>query len=156
MYQDCLKTNSWATINDLYDRYGEEFVDKLSIRRSWDDGLGMYVANESKESMTRVQILALDDAKALLMEKISSLFVGAERLNDVEFYSIKQWHIKLAIETLKKGGDCKGCDCLGDIDEFLKGKICSEKGCLEKRTTFFQVYGGKLKCESSCGCKRCR
>ena len=151
-YFDCSNSGSWATINDLYDRYGEEFVDKLSVRRVWDDETGHYLADESKESMTRVQCLALDDARALLQEKISSKFKDIARLDREEFFSIKQWHIKLTIETLKKGGDCQGCECITEIDKFLEGKVCSNKGCLPKVGTVVQVYSDKLKCEGSKKC----
>lgn len=149
--------NSWATICDLYDRYGEEFVDKLSIRRNWDDSVSDYVADESKESMTRVQLLALDDARSILKEKISIFFLKLNLLDKYEFNSIKQWHIKLTIEALKKGGDCRGCDCLSDFDEFLKGPICNDNFCLERKGTFFSISKANFKCDrckGSCCCKK--
>ena len=144
----CNENSSWATVCDLYDRYGEEFVDKLSTRRVWDEEAGGYVADETKEGRHRVQLLALDDARSVLQEKIHSRFVGVSRLDNEEFFGVKQWHIKLTIEALKKGGDCRGCDCLADIDKFVGGKVCSNSGCLKLRSTFLTVYSDRLKCEA--------
>lgn len=147
---DCPQ-NSWANISDLYDRFGEEFVDKLSIRRSWNDEIQDYVADESKTNMTRVQILALEDAKALIKEKLSRCFNNISNLDKHVFGSVKQMHIKLTIETLKSGGDCRGCECVSSIDDLCQG-VCDNGKCLEKKSTFISVSKAKFKCEGSCGC----
>lgn len=148
--EDCPQ-NSWATISDLYDRFGEEFVDKLSIRRKWNDVLGDYVADESKSSMTRVQLLAIDDAKALVKEKLSRCFTDVRRADKEVFSAIKQVHIKLIIETLKNGGDCRGCECVSSIDSLCSG-VCNDDSCLTKKTTFISVSNPKFNCEEDCGC----
>ena len=126
------ESTSWASIGDLYDRYGEEFVDRLSVRRNYDTEVGSYVADETKEGFTKVQILALCDAKALILEKLSCKYTGLKQLDTVSFPSVKQWHIKLAVETLKIGGDCRACACVEDIVKFSEcGSLCYEDGiCL--------------------------
>lgn len=147
---------TWATVDDLYDRYGEEFVDKLSIRRNYDSSIGSYVADESPEGKFRVQMLALEDAKNLIITKLSCKFSGVALLNDFYFAAIKQWHIKLTIETLKIGGDCWACECNTHLDSFIDcGSICSEDGqCLVSKKTFISASVAHFPCEclGSCGC----
>lgn len=146
-------STSWATIDDLYDRYGDEYVDKLAIRRRRTAG-GDYVADQSDEAITRVLILALSDAKDHLQFKLNGRFSNANQINSVSFPIIKAWHIRLTIATLLNGGDCQGCTCLG-LDEFLQGEICSPEGiCLSSSKTFFSFSEAKFSCEcvSSCCC----
>lgn len=146
--------NSWATIDDLYDRYGEEFVDKLSIRRNWNAELEDYVADESKSNMTRVQILALEDAKELLKSRMSLHFQKIEWLDTYLFYAVKQFHIRLTIETLKNGGDCSCCQCLEDLSTLLGGDICNDTICLPKKKSFISASKAHFKCDhhGGCGC----
>jgi len=53
---------TWATIQDLYTRFGDEFVDKLADRRKWDAIIQAYVADQSKTNRDEVIQTALDDA----------------------------------------------------------------------------------------------
>ena len=143
----CSESNSsWATIGDLYDRFGEEFVDKLSIRRKYDEQIQEYIADESKESKTRVQTLALCDAKDHVLAVLSKKFSDVEKLDTQNFHGIKSWHIKFTIALLKKGGDCKGCK--EDFEEFVaSNKICSDSTCLTKVSTFISATKARFKCE---------
>ena len=156
MYYCSSETNSWASINDLYERFGDEYVDKLATRRKWDAALDTYVADESVEGRTRVLTLALCDAKALLIQKISCLFGNISLLSTSNFSSIRQWHIRMAIEVLKAGGDCHSCNC-ESLDNFLKcGTICDENGvCLPSKTTFISVSEAKFPCECEDRCSCC-
>lgn len=151
MYYCSNEKSSWANINDLYDRYGEEFVDKLSIRRNWDSTISEYIADESKESKTRVQTLALCDSRDIIISKLRNRYSNIHLLDNDSFHGIKHWHIKLTIELLKQGGDCK--DCKNELDKFLdENKICSEKECLKKITTFISATKAVFKCEPRGGC----
>lgn len=147
--------STWATIEDLYVRYGEEYVDKLAIRNVWDESTQSYVSDESDENKTLVLQTALDDAKALILQKLSCLYTNSEVVNEYYFAALKQWHIRLTIETLKIGGDCTSCACVGDLDKFLCSKICTEDGvCLISAETGFVVSKACFKCEEfKCGCK---
>ena len=141
--------SSWATLNDLYDRFGEEYIDKLSIRNNYDESLEDYVADESRTNMIRVQLLALDDARDLILNKVNAVFKNAHLFNTMIFPFIKQWHIKLTIGFLKRGGECSSC--IEEFDENLKTSVlCSGNVCLEKRTTFFYASEYKSKCDRGC------
>lgn len=158
MYYCSDEQTSWANIDDLYNRFGEEFVDKLSIRRVYDTDVQSYVADETKEGFFKVQSLALCDAKALILEKLSCKYTGLKQLDTVSFPAIKQWHIKLTIETLKIGGDCRACACVEDIVKFTEcGSLCNEDGiCLPSKKTFISVTRDPFLCECrSSGCCGC-
>ena len=150
--------STWATPEDLYERFGDEFVDKLAIRRKWNSEIEDYVADESDEGKLAVIELALEDAKQLLLQKLSCLYGELTLLEDdtYAFTSILQWHIKLTIETLKIGGDCYACACIGDLDKFLGcGTICTPDGvCLPGLNTFISASVAHFKCEchGRCGC----
>lgn len=149
--------STWATVEDLYARFGDEYVDKLAIRRVWDVDSQMYVADESTEGKLRVISLALADAKALLKRKLQCLYSNVDYLDTYVFSAIKQWHIKLTIETLKMGGDCSACACNTDIDSYFAcGSICSDDGmCLSSKKTFITVSEAVFCCERNCGCGCC-
>lgn len=155
VYCDSLST--WASADDLYARFGDEYVDKLSIRRIWDNTIEQYVADESFEGREKVLNLALCDAKTLLKQKISKCFDGVDLLDENIFPAIKQWHIKLSIETLKVGGDCFACvDCNKSFDEFCeKSSICTDDGiCLTAKNTFISVSTPDFVCDKHLkGCK---
>lgn len=147
---------TWATPTDLYERFGDEFVDNLSTRRNYDKTLGRYVADERPEARLRVVQLALDDARAMIVRKLQCKYNDVVQLNTLYFPSIKQWHIKLAIETLQMGGDCSACACNADLDKYLDcNSICTEDGiCLTSKSTFISASEAHFKCEciGSCGC----
>lgn len=142
---------SWANINDLYDRYGEEFVDKLSIRRKWDEDLGEYIADENKASMTRVQSIALCDARSLIMSLLSQKYSNLSVLDNDNFRGIKHWHIKFTIDLLKQGGDCQGCK-EGFLEFLEQNQVCSESGCLDRKRTFISATKAEFKCEPRGNC----
>lgn len=159
MYYCDSETSSWATIDDLYARYGEEFIDKLSIRRYYDTEVGSYIADETKEGFFKVQSLALCDAKALILEKLSCKFSSLKQLDTTSFSAIKQWHIKVTIETLKAGGDCRACACMEDLVKFTEcSSICNDDGiCLPSKKTFINVFRDPFECGcESKGCCSCR
>lgn len=147
---------TWASPRDLYDRFGDEFMDKISTRMNYSQTLKMYVADEKPESRLKVIQLALDDAKELIVRKLSCKFQDVILLNTHYFSSIKSWHIKLTIETLKIGGDCTACECNADLDKFIDcNTICTEDGiCLPSASSFFLVSQAKSECEcqDKCGC----
>lgn len=144
----CGSDTTWATVDDLYDRFGDEFVDKLAIRRVWDEGLQSYVADESPEGKLKVIELALCDAKGMILTKLQCLYSNVSLIEDAYFPSIKVWHMKMTIETLKVGGDCYKCNC-EDLDKFLScNNICSDDGvCLISKSTFISVSPAVLCCE---------
>lgn len=143
--------SSWANISDLYDRYGEEFIDKLSIRRNFNETIQEYIADESSENKTRVQTLALCDARDMILSILSRHFSNLTRLDNQIFHGIKSWHIKFTIDLLKKGGDCKGCK--KDFEKFLESnKICSGTECLKKNSTFISATEAHFKCEVRSKC----
>lgn len=152
----CGSETTWATEEDLYTRYGDEFVDKLAIRRNWDEDEQQYVADESDEAKAAVIALALCDAQNLIIQKLSCLYSNTDILNTELFGALKQWHIRLTIETLKNGGDCMGCACNVDLDRYIGcGNICSDEGnCLVSTKTFFSVTEAHFQCECNCsgGC----
>lgn len=153
----CGDESTWASVSDLYDRFGDEFVDKLSTRRVFDTELNSYVSDESPQGRLRVISLALCDAKQLIKDKLRCVYKNVELLDSHLFYGLKQWHIKLTIETLKAGGDCYSCACLTDLDSYVKcGSICTDDGlCLEKKTTFISASEAVFCCEKKgegCGC----
>lgn len=149
---------SWATVADLNARFGNEFMDKISTRRKWNAGMQSYVADESDGARTAVIQLALDDAKAFLLYKISCKFSNTDLIATTDFNIIKAWHIKLTIETLKIGGDCTACtECNAAFDSFLQcGNICDANGvCLSSNGTFISVTKAIFCCElqgRGCGC----
>lgn len=151
------QTGTWATIHDLYDRYGQEFVDKLAIRRKWDPSIEAYVADESRESICKVLSIALSDAKALIQKKLACRFSGINLLDEKFFPAIKIWHVRLTVETLKTGGDCLACACNVEMEkDFDCGSICSEDGvCLTSKKTFISVSTPKFECECMGVCKCC-
>lgn len=146
-------TNSWATVEDLTSRYGQEYIDKLSTRTVYDADVGSYVADETSEGRFRVLSLALSDAKELIKRKVSCIYSNSNLLENNLFPALKQWHIKLTIETLKIGGDCSACACNEDLDKFLScGNICTEDGqCLTSNKTFWKVSKADWPCEGG-GC----
>lgn len=149
---------SWATIEELYTRFGDEFVDKISTRRVWDCSLDSYVADESKTARRAVVQLALDDAKAFLKYKMACKFSNVDLLETDQFSIVKSWHIKLTIETLKIGGDCTACtECNAAFDSFLDcGKICNSIGvCLSSSKTFLVATEAVFDCECGSNCKCC-
>lgn len=149
---------TWAIIQDLYDRYGNEYVNKLGIRNNYNQEAGQYVASEDQESIDRVLNTALEDAKHLIINKLSCLYSDYAKVNSLEFPSIKIWHIRMTIEVLKVGGDCTQCDC-EDLSNFLKcNKVCTDDGiCLTNSESFFSISKYKSDCELCCddGCCRC-
>lgn len=156
-YCSGIESTTWANVDDLYSRFGAEYIDKLSTRTIFDSATGSYISDESTEGRFLVTATALCDAKELLRSKIMCRFGKIEKLDTDIFPAIKQWHIKLTIETLKANGDCYGCACVSDIDKFLDcGRICNENGsyCLPSNKTFFSVSKAKFPCESG-GCECC-
>lgn len=152
----CSPDSTWATIEDLYQRFGDEYVDKLAIRRVYDVDTDSYVADESPEGKERVLNLALCDARAHLKQKVSCCYGEVSLLDEHIFPSIKQWHIKLTIETLKVGGDCFACtECNKSFDDFCScNSICSEDGvCLPSKKTFISVSEQSKDC---CKIERCK
>lgn len=153
---------TWATIEDLYKRYGDEFMDKLSTRMDDNTSGDDYVANEDPLRRDEVIQLALDDARAILLQKINCCFKTDGKLvnPNLSFSGIFPWHIKLTIILLKQGGDCKDCDdCKEAFDDFCKcSSICSDEGdCLEKRGSAISVSEEKFKCDDifKDGCCKC-
>jgi hypothetical protein len=153
----CDSDSTWATITDLYERYGEEFVDKLAIRRKWNAELGQYVADESHDSKIRVITLALCDAMALIKKKLACRFTNTSLLDEMVFPSIKVWHLRLTIETLKTGGDCLACACNETMEkDFDCGNICTEDGiCLVSNKTAFSISKAHFPCECNGRCSCC-
>lgn len=148
---------SWATIKDLYARFGEEYVNKLGIRRNFDLETDSYVASEDCKSVKSVLETALADAKQLILYKLACKFKDYEKVNTTNFSIIKQWHIKTTIEILKVGGDCTSCDCEG-LDGFINcGTVCTDDGvCLKKKVSGISVSVPKYPCEGCKGeCKCC-
>lgn len=145
--------SSWATVNDLYDRFGDEYMDKISTRNNYNSTLGRYVADESVDNRFKVISLALCDAKELIIRKLQCAFSDVTPLNDLVFPAIKQWHIKITIETLKIGGDCSACACNEDLDKFIAcGVVCTSDGvCLSANSTFISATCAKFPCENGCG-----
>lgn len=158
-YSYCEPLSTWATIDDLYERFGDEFIDKLAIRRVWDETLEQYVADESQQAKNTVIHYALCDAKAIIKQKLSCLFVSVNLLDTKIFPAIKIWHMKMTIEILKVGGDCLACtECNAKLDEWLKcNTVCSEDGdCLISKQTFIEVSESKFPCEcEDKGCCKC-
>lgn len=147
--------SSWATKEDLYSRFGQEFVTKLAIRRNWNNELSMWVASEGPTDIGAILNLALEDAKNIILQRLSCLFSNYQAVNSSSFSALKYWHIKTTIEVLKANGDCTGCKC-EDLDEFLKcNSLCDDSGfCLTKKTTFISASVAKFECEchGRCGC----
>ena len=156
-YCDESESTSWANIDDLYSRYGEEFMDKISTRTIYDSEVSNYVADESTEGRFKVICLALCDAKEFIRTKVSCKFGNTQLLDTASFAAIKQWHIKLTIETLKLGGDCSGCACVVDLDAYLGcARICTDSGvCLPSLKTFFSMSEARFSCECHGGCRCC-
>ena len=148
---------TWATPQDLYIRYGDEYVDKLLIRRVWDEYTGEYVADETYSGMNLVLETALEDAKAVLKQKISCCFGSISLLDSHDFSVIKQWHIKLTVAALKNGGDCSSCKECTDFEEFCKCKsICSDDGvCLPWKGSAIYVSKEKFGCDKCIGGCKC-
>lgn len=150
-------SSSWANVNDLYDRFGDEFVDKLATRNKYDTEVKRYIADESTEGRFKVIALALCDAKALIIRKLKCKYSNVSLLNSSAFPSIKLWHIKMTIETLKVGGDCSGCNC-EELDKFIEcGDICNEDEtvCLSSKLTFITASEAVFTCECHGGCSCC-
>lgn len=150
-----MSNSTWATIEDLYERFGDELMDKLGVRRNYDSDLGTYVADESPASIRKVIQLALDDAREFIIKKLQCKFAGVSRLGTHYFPAIKQWHIKLTIETLKIGGDCAACACVADLDKYIEcDRICDENDiCLTSTKTFISSSKPKWNCDCHGGCK---
>lgn len=141
--------SAWAVGADLYSRFGDEFVDKLAIRRKWNNVLNDYVADESQVGKDAVIALALDDAKAMILQKLSCYYSDLTSLDTLNYPAIKQWHILLTIETLKRGGQCYGCECIAPMEEYFKcGSVCSDNGvCLVSKKTFISATEAEFCCE---------
>lgn len=151
----CEPNTTWATIEDLYARFGDEYMDKKATRRNYDEETKSYVADEDPQARAAVINLALCDAKALITQKLSCLYSDVTILNEHVFSSVKQWHIIMTIAILDKGGDCASCDCTA-LDAWTQcGNICSDDGtCLTSVKTF--IVGTKAhfpcECHGRCGC----
>lgn len=147
---------TWAVIQDLYARYGQEYVNKLGIRRNKNEEAGRYVASESQEEIDAVLNIALEDAKQLVLQKLSCIYSDYLKVNSLNFPYVKQWHIRLTIEILKVGGDCTQCDC-EKFDEFLKcNKICTDDGiCLVSNKSFISASKAVFECECHGRCSCC-
>lgn len=156
----CDAMSTWATPYDLYARYGDEFIDKLSIRRVFDVTLDDYVADESEEGKLKVLNLALCDSMVLLNQKLACCFSNISILNEYSFPTVKQWHIRMAIEILRQGGDCSKCSgCQTEFFDWCKcASICSDDGvCLSSNGTFMEASTAVFCCEEylrgcSCNC----
>jgi len=159
----------WATIDDLFTRYGEEYVNKLAVRRNYDKETKGYIADESCENIKLVLCTALEDARDQLEFVISKCY-NIKQLNefiskDEEIKVIKRFHLRMAIAILKEGGDCEACDACED--KFYKicseSKLCTESGlCLTKNpriyvTEYCDPHKNLSWC-NSCGCDdyKCR
>lgn len=150
----CSPDSTWATIEDLYQRFGDEYVDKLAIRRVFDQDLDSYVADESDEGKEMVIALALCDAKNYLKQKIGCCYEEVTLLDDHVFPAVKNFHIKLTLDTLKVGGDCYACaECIKSFDDFCScNSLCSTDGiCLSSKKTFVTVSCPEFPCEE-CKC----
>lgn len=147
---------SWATSSDIYARYGEEYVNKLCIRRNWDEEAQQYVASESDEAKAEILNLALEDAKNLILQKLSCNFTNFSQVNSLDFPSILLWHIRMTIEVLKVGGDCTKCSC-EEFDNFIKcNEVCTADGvCLIKKNSFISGSVAKFECECHGRCSCC-
>lgn len=149
---------TWATKEDLYARFGDEVIDKLAIRSDWDKYDQSYVANESCKAKDQILDLALEDAKNLIIHKLSCIYSNYSLVQSEDFVCpvLKQWHIKTTFEVLKAGGDCSSCNC-EKLDEFLKcNTLCSDGGvCLSRNSTFISASVAKFPCECGWNCKCC-
>lgn len=152
----CGTNSTWASVQDLYDRYGEEYIDKKCIRNKYNVLLQEYVADETQASILKVLELALCDAKNLLLAKLSCIYGNTNLLDLYAFGAIKTWHMKITIATLDAGGDCSSCSEALDLKNFVEcGNMCTDDGiCLTKNSTFFSVSEPSWPCEclGSCGC----
>lgn len=158
MYYCSSDSSSWANYNDLVDRYGQEFVDKISTRNKWDAGSDSYVADESNVSRARVVGIALCDAKAYIKRKLTCAgYEGLDLLDTQNFPGLKLFHVLMTIEVLRLNGDCSGCACNADLDKFIGcGNICTDEGvCLTSSKTFISVSEAKFPCECDRGCSCC-
>lgn len=159
--------STWIDKQGLYLRYGQEFIDKLAIRRDFDceanDGDGGYIANETRKRLDCIINVAIEDAKEWILWKISSCYsiVEFNKFLDEEkdFSFIKRFHIKLTITMLKFGGDCKECDdCKEELSEICSTKeICTDDGiCIpSKKKSVFAVESTAPSCLPTsvcCGC----
>lgn len=145
---------TWAIKQDLYDRFGQEYMTKLAIRRNWDAINKMWVASEQDVDIAKIINLALDDAKALIQTKLNCQFTDASIVETTDFPAIKIWHMKMTIRVLEAGGDCAGCDCT-DLDKFICGQVCSPDGvCLSSAASVISVSVPVFECEA-CGCGGC-
>lgn len=146
---------SWATADDLYERFGDEFVNKLGIRRIYNYLIEDYVADESPEGISKVIELALEDAKAHLLQKMSCKFSNVYLVDQLQFSGLKLWHIRLTIDTLKIGGSCFACtECNTEFD--MCSSICSDDGvCLTSKSTVFSVSEAHFCCEKCSGSSCC-
>ncbi len=126
---------TWATKADLILRYGQDVIEKMALRRDFNEEADDYVANETPERIDQVIETALQDAKDWILWKISCCFSLSEFLNLGDVNYIKRFHIKLTIAMLKDGGECKDCDdCKEEFSEFCScGQICDVNGkCITK------------------------
>lgn len=143
---------TWATKEDLYARFGEKYINELGIRSNWSETAKAYVASESQTDIDKVLDLAIEDAKNLILQKLSCLYSDYQKVNTIDFPVLKQWHIQLIIDVLKIGGNCLACDCT-KLDEFLCKEICTPDGvCLRKNVTAISVSIPHYPCEA-CGCE---
>lgn len=148
--------STWAIIEDLYSRLGEEYVNKLAIRNDWDEDTESYVANEDPEVIETRLNQALLDAKNLILQKLTCLYTNVELLDEENFPAILIWHVRTTVEVLKAGGDCTSCNC-EQLDNFIKcNSICATSGvCLTSKKTFLFVSEAKFKCECMGVCSCC-
>lgn len=153
----CCETSTWATVDDLNVRYGGEYIDKISTRVNWDPNVKAYVASTDPESRLKVLSYALCDAKEMIIKKLKCKYSNVDILSSSYFPALKQWHIRLTIETLKIGGDCTSCECNADLDKYIDcGSICNDEGvCLISNKTFIEVSKAHFPCECLGSCKCC-
>ena len=145
---------TWATKQDLYDRFGNEYITKLAMRRNWSEADQMFLASENTVDINKVVDFALEDAKALIQTKLSCQFLDASLVETIDFPAVKIWHMKMTIKVLEAGGDCAGCDCT-DLDKFICGRVCAPDGtCLSSNVSAISVSTPVFECEL-CGCGGC-
>jgi len=136
--------STWVDRQGLYNRYGQEYIEKLARRRDFDPsangGSGGYVENTSSTRVNEIINIAIEDAKTWMLWKISCCFniqdFNLLLADNKEFSFLQRFHIKLTIILLKHGGDCAQCDeCKAEISEVCScSEICTDDGiCIPSR-----------------------
>lgn len=147
--------STWAVKQDLYDRFGQEKITKLAIRRNWDNILKEWIASEADVDIAKIVNLALEDAKSLIQQKLACQFEDYYLVEEQDFPAVKIWHMKMTLKVLEAGGDCTACDCT-DLDKFICGQVCAPNGvCLNSLTSAISVSVPDFPCEG-CGCGGCK